>query len=133
MTIIKKFIFSLLISIVFTGQASSTKEPIVGYAAFFYFGTSAEESVVYDDFSYYLNNINPWLTDNNIAVSYHSKAPFELKLASGQRLNFDIDKLELDLGFVLVGPSGQFKIYYGVHTDVEIQQLVKTFFTENAL
>ena len=30
-------------------------------------------------------------------------------------------------------PNGQFKVYYGVHTDVDIQQLVKAFFAEKAL
>ena len=129
----KKILFLLLIVSVFTGPALATKEPIVGYAAFFYFDTSAHESAVYDDFSYYLNSINPWLTDKKIVVSYDSKAPIELKLTSGQKLSFDIDDLELDLGFVLAKPNGQFKVYYGVHTDVGIQQIVKAFFAENAL
>lgn len=129
----KRIIFSILITIVFTAQASANRESIVGYSAFFYFGTSANEPAVYDDFSYYLNSINPWLTDNNIVVSYHTKTPFELKLKSGQKLGFDTDDLELDLGFVLVKPNGQFKVYYGVHTDVNIKQLAKAFFAENAL
>ena len=56
-----------------------------------------------------------------------------MKLSSGQELSFDINDLELDLGFVLAKPNGQFKVYFGVHTDVDIQQLVKAFFAEEAL
>ena len=129
----KKILFFILITLVFAGPAPPANEPAVGYAAFYYLGTSADESAVYDDFSYYLNNINPWLNDKKIVVSYHSKAPFKLKLASCQELNIYIDDLELDLGFLLVKPNGQFKIYYGVHTDVDIQELVKSFFLEKAL
>ena len=68
-----------------------------------------------------------------IVVSYHSKAPFKLELSSDHELKFDVDDLELDLGFVLAKPNGQFKVYYGVHTDADIQQLVKAFFVEKAL
>jgi hypothetical protein len=129
----KKISIFILITLIFTGQAPVAKEPVAGYAAFFYLETSADDSEVYDDFSYYLNSINPWLKDNKIVVSYYSKAPFKLKLSSGQELEFDVNDMELDLGFVLVKPNGQFKVYYGVHTDVDIQQLVKDFFAEKAL
>ena len=129
----KKILLFILITIVCAGIAQAANEPVVGYAAFFYLDTSTDESAVYDDFSYYLNNINPWLKDQKIIVSYHSKAPFKIKLSSDQKLKFHIDDLELDLGFVLAKPNGQFKVYYGVHTDVDIQQLVKAFFAEKAL
>ena len=129
----KKILIFILITLVFAGQASAANEPVVGYAAFFYFEPSTDESAVYDDFSFYLNNINPWLQGKKIVVSFHSKAPFKMNLSSDQELVFDIDDLELDLGFVLAKPNGQFKVYYGVHTDVDIQQLVKAFFEEKAL
>ena len=62
----KKILIFILIVLVFSGQAPAANEPAVGYAAFFYLGTSTEEPAVYDDFSYYLNNINPWLKEKKL-------------------------------------------------------------------
>lgn len=114
-------------TILFTGQASAAKEPIVGHAAFFYLNSSDHENAVYDDFSYYLNSINPWLAERNVVVSYHQKAPFEVSLASGQTLRFNANDFKIALGFVLVRPDGQIKTYYGVHTGVDIMHLTKEF------
>ena len=127
----KKILLFVLIAIVFAGQALATDKPVIGYAAFFYFNTSDNESDVYDDFFYYLSKVKPWLADKNIDVSFHTNLPIELKLKSGQQINFN--ELKLDLGFILIKPNGHFKVYYGVHPDIDIQELVKAFFEENTL
>ena len=55
----KKILLFVLIAIVFAGQALATDKPVIGYAAFFYFNTSDNESDVYDDFFYYLSKVKP--------------------------------------------------------------------------
>ena len=40
---------------------------------------------------------------------------------------FSADSLEVEVGFVLVKPNGAHKIFYGVHTDIDVIDAVKGF------
>jgi len=129
----KKLLFALLITTALFSPALASEESVDGYAAFFYLHDPTEEPVVYDDFSYYLNSVNPWLTEKNIIVSYHTKTPFTLSLVSGQEFEFPSKDLELDLGVVFVRPDGQSKVVCGVQTDVDIMNVANDFFYKQAL
>lgn len=117
-------LFSLWLAV-----SSTARESVVGHVDFFYFGSvEEEEAAIYDDFSWYLNSVAGWLEKQGIVVNFHNKAPLKIKLHQKEELVFNKRNLESDLGFIMLKPDSSYEIYYGVHTDVDIQYLANENF-----
>ena len=80
------------------------------------------------DFLFYREKIVSWIDNLGIAHSFYADESFEVEVRPGKTIQFSKKDFNSDYGFILIKPDGNYKILYGVHTDVDFMYLAKDYF-----
>jgi hypothetical protein len=118
------------------GLTAVRRQRPAGHVAFYSFdgahdtdeAVSSQEHEADYDFSYYYEEITPWLEENGIAHSFHGAPGFTIEIASGEEVSFPKELFETDLGMVIIRNDGAYKLSPGVSTDIDLMMEIISFF-----
>ena len=96
----------------------------------FFYNLEKNEVETGSDFSYFYYEIVPFLKERGVSTSLHTDLPIKSKTCFVGNVGVK-DKLEMSLGYVLMKPNRDVKIFGGVMTDVDLNNVASEFFNIN--
>ncbi len=109
-------------------SCSAQAEGCIGHVFFYNIEEDQGDTETESDFSYYYHKSKGWLDEEGLSNSAHTALPVQGKTCFGANIVVPDDALKLSLGYVLVKPNEEIKVYGGVMTGVDLSDVINDFF-----
>lgn len=106
--------------------SSSQAEECKGHV--FFYNLEEQESETEADFAYFYNEAAPWFKERGISTSTHDSAPLKSNTCFENNVSIPKEMLRLTLGYVLLKPNKEDRVYGGVMTDMDLIIEANEFF-----
>ena len=116
----------ILFAIVIMFGTPSYAEECKGHI--FFYNLEKNDAETDSDFSYFYNQIAPILKERGVSTSLHTDLPIKSKTCFAGDVEVPKNKLEMSLGYMLMKPNRDIKVFGGVMTDVDLNDAAREFF-----
>ncbi len=94
----------------------------------FFYNLEEHQSDVEADFTYFYDKMYPWFEEQGISTSIHTTTPLQSDTCFESNVGVPSEKLSLSLGYVLLKPNNEIRIFGGVMTDMDLVMKANEFF-----
>ncbi len=94
----------------------------------FFYNLEEHQTEIEADFAYFYDKMIPWFDERDISTSSHTSAPLQSNTCFGSNVSIPSEKLELSLGYVLLKPNNEIRVFGGVMTDMDLVIEANEFF-----